>query len=98
MAIFPILPADIKSRAIYLNSRTLPVDYMEDFSLMGFVVDNYKEACALLLAAGYPLSQHQYGSDLVVERPAKILEISTLLMSNNINCTFSDIADTLYQA
>lgn len=98
MAIFPILPADIKSREMYLDSRPLPVKYMEDFSLMGFVVDRYTEACALLLAAGYHLSQHQYGSDLVVEGPAKIVEISSLLMSNNINSTFSDIADTLYQA
>jgi hypothetical protein len=98
MAIFPVLPADIKSREIYLSNRTLPVNYMEDFSLMGFVVDSYKEACALLLAAGYRLSQHQYGTDLFIEGPANIVEISTLLLSNNINCTFSDIADTLYQA
>lgn len=98
MAIFPVLPADIKSREIYLNSRPLPLKYMEDFSSMGFVVDRYTEACALLLAEGYSLNRHQYGSDLLVEGPAKIMEINTLLISKNINCTFSDIADTLYQA
>ncbi len=98
MAIFPLLPADIKRRERYLDSLTLPVDYMGDFSLMGFVVDRYEEACTLLLADGRRLNRHTHGSHIIIEGPANILEITRLLTSNNIYCTFSDIADTLYQA
>ena len=98
MAMIPLLPADIKIRERYLNSCPLPVDYMGDFSLMGFVVDRYEEARALLLAEGIRLSRQQYGTLIIIEGPAKILEISRLLSLNNIYCTFSDIADTLYQA
>ena len=98
MAHIPILPADLKSREMYLSSRTLPVNYMGDYSLMAFVVDRCEEACALLLAEGYRMRQHQYGTVITIEGPAEILEINLLLTSKEINCTFSDIADTLYQA
>lgn len=98
MTIIPLLPSDSKSREIYLNSRTLPVNYMADFSLMGFIVDSYPEACKLLQSKGYRVTRHQHGSELTIEGPAQITEISCILSSKNINCTFSDIADTLYQA
>lgn len=98
MTIIPLLPPDLKSREIYLNSRTLPVNYMADFSLMGFIVDSYTEACDLLQSEGYWLTRHQYGSELTIEGPAQIAEINSVLSSKKIICTFSDIADTLYQA
>lgn len=98
MTLVPVLPADIRHREIYIDNRTLPVNYTEDFSLMGFIVDNYRQACSLLLSEGYQLEQHQSGTDLFIEKPAQIRAINDLMSSHNINCTYTDIADTLYQA
>ena len=48
-----LLADDCRSRAIYLDNSQLPVSYMEDFTLLGFIVQQYETACTLLRNAGY---------------------------------------------
>jgi len=93
-----LLPYDIKSRGNYLGNRKLPDNYMGDFTLMGFVVDRYKEALILLTSAGYQLDEQDGGTDIYIDTAQRLQEIETLLVANKIRCNFSDIADTLYQA
>ena len=98
MGIIALVPCDIHSRGKYLGSRKLPPNYMADFTLMGFVVDRYQDARTLLTAAGYHLEEQEGGSDIRISNPEHLLEIKALLTTHNINCDFSDVADTLYQA
>jgi len=98
MTHIPILPADTRQRETFIDSRILPANYMEDFSLMGFIVDNYSRACSLLLSEGYHLNQCQVGSELFIQKPLQVIEIYDFLISHGINCIYSDVADTLYQA
>ena len=98
MATIALLPCDLKSRATYLGNRELPSNYMGDFSLMGFVVDRYQDACTLLASAGYRLHQQAGGMDINIDTPLHLPKIKALLTANNIHCDWSDIADTLYQA
>ena len=93
-----LLPCDIKSRGIYLGNKELPKNYMGDFTLMGFVVDSYREALTLLISAGYQLDEQEGGTDICIDTPLCLTEIKALLTANNIRCNFSDIADTFYQA
>ena len=93
-----LLPSDIISREKYICNKELPNNYMGDFTLMGFVVDNYHEARGLLSSAGYRLVQREGGTDIYLDTPSRLPEIRALLTANNISCEFSDIADTLYQA
>ncbi|MGB3211597.1 MAG: hypothetical protein WBB19_12905 [Desulforhopalus sp.] len=93
-----LLPCDIYSRGRYLANRDLPLNYMGDFTLMGFIVDRYQDAITLLTAVGYRLEERQGGTDICFDTPEHLLEIKDILTTNNITCNFGDIADTLYQA
>jgi len=98
MGTIALLPCDSKSRANYLGTRELPTNYMGDFTLMGFVVDRYQDACTLLVSAGYQLNRQEGGMDINIETPLHLPEIQALLTANDIRCDWLDIADTLYQA
>lgn len=98
MAKIALLPSDIISRETYICNKELPNNYMGDFTLMGFVVDRYREALSLLSSAGYRLDQQEGGTDIFIDTPYRLPEIRALMAANNISCDFSDIADTLYQA
>ena len=98
MGSVPLLPDDLRLRESYLGTRILPRNYMDDFSLMGFVVNNYEKACGLLETAGYKLEQRQFGSEIIISSPKELLDITALFRSNLISCEYSDIADTIYQA
>lgn len=93
-----LLPCDVNSRAKYLANRTLPTNYMEDFTLMGFVVDRYTEALTLLTQHSYQLEKQRGGADIFIHRAADLQKIRALLNANDISCDFSDIADSIYQA
>ncbi len=98
MGILALVPCDMHSRGKYLSNRKLPTSYMADFTLMGFVVDRYQEAHTLLISAGYRIVEQDGGSDISITSPGHLLEIKALLTAHGIQCNFSDVADTLYQA
>ncbi len=85
----------------YLTQQGMPVRYMEDFTLAGLLVENsvdYKKAISLLSAWGGEVSVLEHGVDITITGPDSVQEIIGLLQNNNIHVTFSDIADTWYQA
>lgn len=98
MPTFAIVADDCTSRAQYLDRKQLPVKYMEDFTLPGFIVNEYEKACTLLRQEGYTLLNCATGADILIENASQIRSIKALLDSKDITATFSDIADTLYQA
>ncbi len=98
MSIIAVCSEDMGSRARYLQTKDIPVNYMEDFSLMGFVVDRYPEALSLLRSLGFTLSETEGGADVVVNSPVQIQDIQKSLIANNIHCSFTDVVDTFYQA
>ena len=87
--------SDIRSRARYLGDQQLPVNYMEDYSLMGFVVDHYSDAISLLLSEGYQVESADEGALITVNSPKQLLAIQAMLTRNQICCEYSDIADSL---
>jgi hypothetical protein len=93
-----LLPCDMNIRGKYLGNRELPDNYMGDFTLMGFVVDRYQDALALLAHSSFRLDEQQGGADICINTPQDIQEIKAILTANDIRCDFSDIADTIYQA
>jgi hypothetical protein len=93
-----LLPYDYNIRGKYLDNIELPNNYMGDFTLMGFLVDRYQEAVAILTSAGYRLEKLEAGIDIQIETPGHLLQMKALLTANDISFDFSDIADTIYQA
>ena len=93
-----ILRDDCRSRAIYLDNSQLPVSYMEDFTLLGFIVQHYEAACTLHRNAGYTVIDRASGGDILIDNARQVRDISNLFLKNDIPANFSDIADTIYQA
>lgn len=98
MSRLAVVPCDPESRGRYLGRKEIPANYMGDFSLPGFIVDPFPDACKLLLQAGYHLVELDGGADVAVDSPGAIREIQSLLSRSQIFCQFADVADTLYQA
>lgn len=71
---------------------------MEDFTVLGFVVSEHEKACTLLRQEGYTVLQGTNGAEIVIDNACQIQDISSFFVNNDIASTFSDIADTLYQA
>ena len=71
---------------------------MGDFSVMGFVVDRYDSAAALLVSQGYQLKQVDGGAEIPITGAGQLLNIKSILTKENITCEYTDVADTLYQA
>ena len=93
-----LLPADTRSRGIYLENKELPTNYMEDFSLMGLVVDRYQQALDILRSSGFSMEELRGGTDVTITSFSRLPEIADLLSAKGIRCDLSDVADTLYQA
>lgn len=93
-----LLPDDCRSRGLYLDSKRLPDNYMADFTLLGFVVDNYQLAVGVLQENGFHLSEQPGGADIHCMLPESLTRVLSLLRAHNIGCELSDVADTLYQA
>jgi hypothetical protein len=89
---------DCAGKAPYLNRKTLPANYMADFTILGFVVNRYPAASSLLTRAGYDLVDLDGGADITVGSRQEIGAIRGLLTCHRIHCEFSDVVDTLYQS
>lgn len=87
-----------RDRSLYLQNSCLPTFYMQDFSVLGLVVERYEEACALLQNDGYTVLKVEGGSDIQLAHPDQISTIIASFRKNGIATELSDIADTIYQA
>lgn len=87
-----------RNKSLYLQNSCLPTFYMEDFSVLGLVVERYEEACALLQNDGYTVLTVEGGSDIQLAHPGQISTIIASLRKSGIAAQLSDIADTIYQA
>lgn len=85
-------------RSRYIERIELPIDYMNDFSLMGFSVDRYQDAIDLLCSSGYIVKTSGENSEIQISSHSDIPEIQALFLRSGIVCSYSDIADTIYQA
>lgn len=93
-----IFPSGSSHRAEYIGDCQLPMNYMSDFSMMGFVVDRYSDALALLTSSGYSLEKLHSGAEITIQTHGDLLAIQTLFADNLIHCNYTDIVDSLYQA
>lgn len=78
MTSIALVPRNPISRGTYLGTKSLPKNYMSDFSLMGFVVDSFPEACSILSSAGFQLTERVCGADIAIDNPARVPEIHRL--------------------
>jgi len=98
MARIPILADDHVEMGKYLCQQKLPSNYMEDFTVLGFVSDRIEDALTLLTAKGFDVHKNSSGAEITVALSTEIVAIRDLLTAHGINCSYRDIAETIYQA
>jgi hypothetical protein len=93
-----LLPEGLHERAEYLEELGVPDKYMEDYSVLGIIVDRYQESLALLRNSGFTIDKGAAGTIITLEDRSSLAKILGLLNENLIRCDYKDIADTFYQA
>ena len=93
-----LLPEGLHERAEYLEGLGVPDKYMEDYSVLGIVVDRYQESLALLHESGFIIEKGAAATLINLVDHSSLSEILGLLSDNTIRCDYKDIADTFYQA
>ena len=96
MGYFPIVNREQKQME-GLHHRELPKAYMEDFSVMGFRVDDCERALAILNEASFDLKQSHGGTQVKIEDAARITAVIQLLQTNGQACELTDVAQGMYQ-
>jgi hypothetical protein len=76
----------------------MPLRYMEDFSILGITVTDYPVAQAFLRQSGYTITPRPGGGDINLPHFTHLPRLMEQLHDNGIEATFSDVADTIYQA
>ena len=98
MAKIALLPEGLHERVEYLQGLGIPDKYMEDYSVLGIIVDRYQESLALLRDSGFAIEKHAAVTLIDLENRSSLSNILGLLNENMIRCDYKDIADTFYQA
>jgi hypothetical protein len=80
-----------------IDHTGLPNAYMEDFSVLGFRVDDCERALAILDKTSFEVKQRHECTLLKIEDPARIREVIHVLHANGLACEVADIAQGMYQ-
>jgi hypothetical protein len=98
MSKIALLPEGVHERAEYLDGLGVPDKYMEDYSVLGIIVDRYQESLVVLRNSGFAIEKGAAGTLINLEDRSSLAKILGLLNENQIRCDYKDIADTFYQA
>jgi hypothetical protein len=96
MAYYPIVQKNGRPVAT-AGHRLLPAFYMEDFSVIGFRVNDCDQAIRALGQHSFAL-KHSYGIiEVGIESATQMREVMQLLNGNSLECEIADIAEEMYQ-
>lgn len=96
--ILPIMHNSPSDKARYLESIELPGNYMEDFTIMGILVDDVDRALQFLISEGFSTQSTPTGKHIILDSNSEIPQLIKQLTAHKFTCDYSDIADTIYQA
>ena len=96
MAGLPILAKNQQLREC-LKNRNLPANYMSDFTVLGFIVDQLDTALRLLKEHNFEILGNREGYQIKIESTGRMPEIADVLSRGGVDFTLADIADQVYQ-
>lgn len=100
MGTFPILPKRAGSDKwcnTLLSNQHLPDFYMNDFSVLGIIVDNVRDAIQVLHSGGVQIRQESDFALAHLHNSAHMKNLVAILEKHGIDFEISDIADQIYQ-
>ena len=80
-----------------LGNEYLPLNYMGDFSLLGFRVKDVSEVVHLLEGQRYPVKPTDCGAEVTVSDAGQLSEIVALFRKHGIDAFLSDVAGQIYR-
>jgi len=92
----PILSNQDKDNCC-LGNEYLPLDYMGEFSLLGFRVQDVSEAVQLLAGQQYPVKPTDCGAEITVNDARQLSEIIGVFQKHGIDFSLTDVADQIYR-
>ncbi len=72
MAKIALIPEGTAEKSEFINNLGLPVNYMEDFSVLGIVVDRYQDSVAVLKKSGFIIESLKPGAIIGCADPSGI--------------------------
>ncbi len=93
-----LISREVEERHDFLTNLGVPDNYMGDFSVVGIVVDRYRESVAILEKEGFSIEKIGAGSVIDFNDSASVPRIIDMLGANSIGCEYQDIANLFYQA
>ena len=96
MADLPMLAKNQKLREC-LKNRNLPANYMSDFTVLGFIVDQLDAALRILEEHKFEVLGNRDGYQIKIEDAGRMSELAEVLSRGGIDFTLADIADQVYQ-
>lgn len=96
MAYYPLVGKNDRPVAT-TGHRSLPTFYMEDFSIVGFRVNDCDQAVQILDRHAFPLKQTDGCIAVDIAQASHVLDVMQLLNGNGLECEMADIAEGMYQ-
>ncbi len=96
MGALPVLQKGSRA-TLCLADHSLPLFYMNDYSVLGLVVSDLDITYQVLADQNLAIERQADHLEISIERPGQMPEIIKLLNRHGINCGISDIADQIYQ-
>ena len=96
MAYFPIVRRKHQNTEP-LNHRPLPTFYMEDFSVIGFQVNDCDQAMQILDQHAFTVRRMDGSREVDIETAARMQAVMQVLKDNGLECEITDIAEGMYQ-
>lgn len=96
MAPYPIVNRNDRPLAT-AGHRQLPDFYMEDFSVIGFRVNDCDHAVRVLDQHAFALRRSNGSITVEINRASQMHEAMKLLNDNGLQCELADVAEGIYQ-
>jgi hypothetical protein len=96
VAYYPIVQKNDRPVAT-LGHRLLPTFYMEDFSVLGFRVNDCGHAIRILDRHAFPLKRAGGSIEVEITRASQMHDLVQLLNGSGVECEIADIAEGIYQ-
>ena len=96
MAYYPIVQKNDRPVAT-TGHRLLPTFYMEDFSVVGFRVNDCDHAIRILDRHAFSLKREGGSIEVDIAWASQMHDVMQLLNGNGLECEIADIAEGMYQ-
>lgn len=95
-----ILPKELDAGSLsrhLLVERSMPANYMADYSILGILVDRLDEAIRLLGQHRFDIIVKNQCGEIAVNGPGQVRELFRILQSGGLDFGVADLADGIYQ-